>query len=118
MMICVTALNGASSSTYSPASAPNEVISSITLYIGFRCPTTPIEATTVTAANTKNANTLECIGLFDPQHQGGSRHEIHHGDRQEPFPAERHQLVVAIPRERPPHPHVKKQNQKDLDEEP
>ena len=40
MMICVTAVNGASSSTYSPDSAPNDTISSITLCIGLCCPTT------------------------------------------------------------------------------
>ena len=32
------------------AGAPNDVISSITLYIGFRCPTTPIEAATAMTA--------------------------------------------------------------------
>ena len=48
-MICVTATNGASSSMYSPASAPNDTISSITLYIGLRCPITSSEATTATA---------------------------------------------------------------------
>src|SRR6266545_2744261 len=47
-MICVTAVNGASSRTYSPASAPNDVISSITLCIGFFCPTTSSDATTAT----------------------------------------------------------------------
>ena len=51
MMICVTAVNGASSSTYKPASAPNDVISSITLCIGFRWPTTSTDATIAISAN-------------------------------------------------------------------
>ncbi len=45
MMICATATNGASSWMYSPASAPNEAMSSMTLYIGLRCPTTSADAT-------------------------------------------------------------------------
>ncbi len=49
-------MNGAASSTYRPASAPKDVMSSMTLYIGLRCPTTPIEAATAIAANVKNAN--------------------------------------------------------------
>jgi hypothetical protein len=52
MMIWVTALNGASSSTYRPESPPNETMSSMTLYIGLRCPMTPSDANTVTAAST------------------------------------------------------------------
>ena len=50
MMICVTAVNGASSSTYNPASAPNDAMSSITLCIGFDCPTTNSDAMTAMAA--------------------------------------------------------------------
>ena len=51
-MIWVTAAKGASSSMYRPASAPNDAISSITLYTGFRCPTTRSDVTIASAANT------------------------------------------------------------------
>ncbi len=63
MTICVTAVNGASSSTYSPASAPNDVMSSITLCIGFFCPTTSTEAITAIAAKMKNAKTSIVLSL-------------------------------------------------------
>ena len=44
MMICATATNGASSWMYSPDSAPNDAMSSITLYIGLRWPMTSADA--------------------------------------------------------------------------
>src|SRR6059036_1645157 len=50
-MIWMTATNGASSSTYRPDSAPNEAISSSTLYTGFRWAITRMEATIATAPN-------------------------------------------------------------------
>ena len=50
MMICVTAVNGASSRMYSPASAPNDAISRMMLCIGLPWPITPSEASTAMAA--------------------------------------------------------------------
>src|SRR5262249_12882993 len=44
--------------------------------------------------------------------------EIDDGKGQQYFPTEAHQLVVAIPRESPPHPDVKEQERRNLDQEP
>src|SRR5262249_17024124 len=44
--------------------------------------------------------------------------QVDHRERQQNLPAERHQLVVAVARQRPPHPDVKEQNRRDLDQKP
>src|SRR2546427_1508835 len=113
-MIWVTATNGASSRTYSPDSAPKDRIKSSTLWMGFRCAITRSEARTATPPNRRNS----VISQSERQHERSRRDQIQDGRRQENLPAEPHQLVVPVPRERPAHPDVEEQNRADLDQEP
>src|SRR5207244_8399033 len=50
-------------------------------------------------------------------HKTGDNH-VHDRQRQQQFPSERHQLVIAETRQRPAHPHIHKQKNKNLGQQP
>src|SRR6185436_15079359 len=113
MMICATATNGASSWRYSPASAANAAIRNSTLYIGLRWPMTIAEANTASPASAQNVTT----SVIEIEDQRSRRDQVDDRRRKQELPAEPHQLVVAVSRQRPPHPDVGEENRSDLQEE-
>src|SRR6266540_776733 len=52
------------------------------------------------------------------QHAGGGRQQVQHRHGQQHLPAERHQLVVPVPRQRPAHPDIEEQNRAHFEEKP
>ncbi len=56
--------------------------------------------------------------LFLPRHCYRRANQIHQRERQQKFPAKRHQLVVAEARQRPAHPYIQKEKRKNLRREP
>src|SRR5919201_4499163 len=118
----MTATNGASRSTYNAESAPKDAINSSTLYTGFRCAITSSDATTAMPPNKKNnidvVSGCSRISHSEIQHAGSGHEKVHDRQRQEHLPAESHQLVVPVPRQRPAHPDVEEEDRRHFDEEP
>src|SRR4051812_15169051 len=98
-------------------------MSSRTLYIGWRWPTTSTEAPTATVAISQN-RTVSIVSqslrtLRAEAHEHVRRDEqVDHRGRQQPLPAELHQLVVAVARQRPAHPEIEEEQERDLRQEP
>src|SRR5687767_15684903 len=93
-------------------------MSSSTLYIGFRCPMTSSEAITVPAARIQKRSASMCRLPAEVHDDERRDQQIDDCRRQQPLPAELHQLVVAIPGQRPPHPDIEEEDCEQLDEEP
>jgi hypothetical protein len=58
------------------------------------------------------------IATTHPEDHGRRDEQIDGGDRQHVLPAELHQLVIAVARQRPPHPDIEEEQHRDLDEKP
>src|SRR6185503_15994542 len=93
-------------------------MSSSTLYIGLRCPMTSTDAVTAPAARIQKRIASIRLPAVDLDREVRGDQQVHHGERQQVFPAELHQLVVPVPRQRPPHPDVEEQQREHLDQEP
>src|SRR5687767_4514000 len=103
---------------YRPDSAPNDAISSSTLYIGLRWPITSTEAVTATSARIQNRKASISLPAVHPDCQVRRHQQVHHRERQQELPAELHQLVIAVARQRPAHPDIEEQQRANLRQEP
>src|SRR5882672_1893465 len=56
-------------------------------------------------------------GRAQAKHHRRYQHDVDERQRQHEFPAQRHQLVITEPRQRPPHPHEYEDEEQDLGEE-
>src|ERR1700681_852895 len=120
-MTCTAATNSAPKSRYSPASAAITAISESALLMG--C----VWASRLTAPATQTApkarNRIRCMLSIEfrfrlPGDRDRGGNEIHQRQRQQEFPAKRHQLVVTEARQRAPHPDIQKEKYKNLRSEP
>src|ERR1700722_20049166 len=120
-MTCTAATNSAPSSRYSPASAAITAISDSALLMGCVCASRLTAPATQTAPKARKR--IRCTLSIEfrfrlPGYCDRSGNQIHQRQRQQEFPAERHQLVVTEAWQRAAHPDIEKEKYNNLRGEP
>src|SRR5687767_13600741 len=117
-MTCNAATNCAWSRMKTPERARRTPTRRSAQWTGFRWKTTPSAHPTATPANIPKRipSSMAALSLHR-QHDGGDG-QVEKRGRKEHLPTERHELVIAEPRERRPEPDVEEEEERELDQEP